>query len=419
MKIVIVNDHASIVGGAAKVAILSAIAFADRGFEVEFFAAVGPVAKELKATPKIHVTCLGGVAHNRDANRLRGAIRGLWDRRAAHAMKHLLSGCDPRKTVVHLHTYRDALTASVANEAIKRGFVTIYTAHEYTLGCPYGGFFDYRLNAICKLRGLSGACLVRKCNTSSYFKKLWFYAGQFVFTRIARIPKRLSHVVFISELNRRVLLPYLGRNVRQTIVTNVSDYEASTPSAMEPSAPFVFVGSLVPHKDPLTAVRAAKKIGAPIVLVGGGPLEEAVKQENPDAIVTGWVGSDEVEGYLQRARALVFPSIWYEAHPCVTMEAALSARAIIASDASAAVEQVGALGAGAIFKAGDVDALADNMRPYLDTAYAEGQGIATREGYFKLELSTDRYVKTLLDIYRSELEMKGYSPSAGSSTQSV
>jgi glycosyltransferase involved in cell wall biosynthesis len=290
---------------------------------------------------------------------------------------------------------------------MKMGFVTIYTAHDYTLACPYGGFFDYRKNGICTLRGLSLACLGTKCNTSSYGNKAWYWLRQFVFDRVARIPKRLSHVVFISELNRKVLLPYLGRNVGQTIVTNLADYQAATtPEPITPESPFVFIGALVPHKDPLTAARAAKMIGAPLVIVGGGPLEEQIRREYPETVVTGWVGSEEVERRLRSARALVFPSIWYEAHPCVTMEAAVSGRGIIASDASAAVEQVRELGAGAIFPAGDVAALADAMLPYLDTCHAKEQGDKTREGYFKLELSTDRYVKTLLGIYQQELAAK-------------
>ncbi|HTQ08743.1 MAG TPA: glycosyltransferase, partial [Fimbriimonadaceae bacterium] len=150
MRIVIVNDHARIVGGAAKIAILSARALAERGHRVDFFAATGPVAPELAG---LEVTCLGIEPHTENPSRLRGALQGIWYRPAARALRALLAQCDPRDTVVHFHAYRDALTASVADAAQRAGFVCVYTAHEYSMGCPYQGFFDYRRNEICHLRG--------------------------------------------------------------------------------------------------------------------------------------------------------------------------------------------------------------------------------------------------------------------------
>src|SRR5688572_22263341 len=135
MKVIIVNDYARIVGGAAKIAIMSARTFAERGYDVEFLAGNAGIGPELAEMPQIKVTCLESGPHTRDRNRLRGAIRGLWFRKAAKAMREILSRCDPKDTVVHFHAYRETLTTSVAHVASKMGFVTVYTAHEYTLGC--------------------------------------------------------------------------------------------------------------------------------------------------------------------------------------------------------------------------------------------------------------------------------------------
>ncbi|HWA81908.1 MAG TPA: glycosyltransferase, partial [Fimbriimonadaceae bacterium] len=172
MKVVIVNDYARINGGAAKVALRSAIALAERGIEVEVFAGIGPALPDLEKRG-IKVTTIRETPYNRDPRKFAGAIKGIWDGEAARRFKEVLKGCDPKDTIVHFHTFRDALSASVAYTADRMGFVTVYTAHEYTLGCPYGGFFDYRRNQICHLKGLSGACLASHCNTGAYVKKLW------------------------------------------------------------------------------------------------------------------------------------------------------------------------------------------------------------------------------------------------------
>lgn len=407
MKIVIVNDYARIQGGAAKIAILSAVAFAQRGYEVEFLAGGGPIGPELAGEPRIKVTCLDEVAHNRDPKKLRGMVRGLYFSKGAKAMRDILGRSDRKDTVVHFHTFRDVLTASVAHMAAKLGFVTVYTAHEYTMGCPYGGFFNFRENRICPLTGLSPQCRKTRCNTSSYVKKLWYVAAQWVYAKWLKVPERWSHVVFISKLNREVLLTYLPKSARYSTVWNALDFPEAKPAKIEDESPFLFVGSLEALKDPVTAAKAAKQLDVPITFVGSGSLKEEIEREYPRAKVTGWVGRDEVEATLQSGRALLFPSIWYEALPCTTLEAAGSGLPIIVSNLSAAVEQVDELGIGEIFEAGNANDLAEKMKPYLDVEHARSQGAATQSGCRNLDLSWDTHIAKLDEIYRSELARQG------------
>ncbi len=404
MKVIIVNDYARIDGGASKMAIMTAQGLAKRGYDVEFFAGMPGIGPELESMPQIKVTNLEALHHARDPNKLRGAMNGIWYRRAGHTMRSILGRCDRTDTILHFHGYRSSLTTSAAHAAMKMGFATVYTAHEYTLGCPYGGFFDARRNKICPLTGLSAACLITLCNKSNYINKLWYYMAELVYSKIARIPQRLSHIIFISQLNRKVLSKYLPERARTSLVSNAYDYFGADAATMDATSPFLFIGSLEPHKDPVTAAKAAHKLGAPIVFVGTGMLENEVLKAHPDAIVTGWLGREEVEGWLRRSRALIFPSIWYEGQPLTTMEAAGCGVPIIVGDDSAAVEQVEQLGIGEIFKGGDVNDLADKMRPYLDIEFAKKQGRLTQQSYLRLDISQERYIGRLLEIYRSELD---------------
>ena len=56
-KIILVYDFAFINGGAAKVAITEAIALAERGYDVTFFAGVGPVDEKI-ISAGVKVVCL-------------------------------------------------------------------------------------------------------------------------------------------------------------------------------------------------------------------------------------------------------------------------------------------------------------------------------------------------------------------------
>ncbi len=405
MKIVIVNDYARVNGGAAKIALQSAIALSKRGHSVELFAGIGPPIAQL-AEHGIRVTCLDRVPYNQDPRILRAARRGIWDRDAARHLRALLSKCDPKDTIVHFHTFRDALSASVAHTAHRLGFVTIYTSHEYTMGCPYGGFFDIRKNRICEQTALSVECIVRHCNAGSPVKKLWYCANQFVYARIARIPATLDHIIHPSNMNRRLLQAYIPAGRRVSTLSNPFDPIQGRPASVDSSSPFLFVGSLVPHKDPLTAARAAKKLGSPIVFVGAGQLEEEIRRIYPAAEITGWLDSDAIANRMSTARALLFPSIWHEAQPLTVMEAAASGLSIIAADASAATEELGLLGTGEVFRSGDADDLAAKMAPYLNDGYAREKGAEAFAAFRRIDLSEERHVNCLIDIYHETLALR-------------
>jgi glycosyltransferase involved in cell wall biosynthesis len=402
MRIVIVNDYAHINGGAAKVALQSAIELTKKGYKVDLFTGAGQPKPQL-GKMGIHSTCLDQLPYNHDPRIIRAAFRGIWNREAAQRLQELLSKFDREDTIVHFHTFRDVLSTSVVKAAHLMGFTTVYTAHEYTLGCPYGGFFDFRKNRICKLTGLSAKCFVHHCNTGSYPKKLWNFANQFIYAKIARIPSSFSHIIFLSDTSWRVLHDYVPANQRISFVSNPFDPMLGKPASVDSLSPFLFVGNFAPHKDPLTAAKAAKKLGASMVFVGAGQLEEEIRRINPDAEITGWLDRDAIAKRMASARAIVFPSIWHESQPLTVMEAAASGLVTIAADASAAKEQVELLGAGEIFRSGDVDDLAAKMRPYCSDRHAQERGRAVFAAFQKFVLSEKQHVDHLLAIYEEEL----------------
>jgi glycosyltransferase involved in cell wall biosynthesis len=405
MKVVIVNDYARVNGGAAKVALQSAVGLAKRGHAVEFFAGIGPPIPQL-AEHGIRVTCLDGVPYNHDPRIIHAACRGIWDWEAAHRLRALLNECNPQDTVVHFHTFRDALSASVAHTAHRMDFVTFYTAHEYTMGCPYGGFFDIRKNRICELKGLSARCLACRCNNGSHANKLWYCANQFVYAKIARIPALLDHIIHPSNTNRNVLQAYIPGGRRTTTLSYLFDPMEGRPASIDSSSPFLFVGSFVPHKDPLTAARAAKRLHAPMLFIGSGILEGQIHQIYPEAEITGWLDRNAIAKRMATARALLFPSIWHEAQPLTVMEAAASGLSIIAADASAATEELDLLETGEVFRSGDADDLTAKMAPYLNDSYARERGAAAFAAFRRIDLSEERHISRLLDIYAEVLAQR-------------
>ena len=90
VHVVIVNDFASVSGGAAQVAFAGARGLAERGHRVTFFAAVGPVDAALAKHTNITVHCLEQEDILRDPQRMRALWRGIWNSKAGVVFDELL-----------------------------------------------------------------------------------------------------------------------------------------------------------------------------------------------------------------------------------------------------------------------------------------------------------------------------------------
>jgi glycosyltransferase involved in cell wall biosynthesis len=336
--VIVVNDSASVNGGQAKVAIRSARLLAEAGREVTFFAASGPVDPGL-AHPRIRTVCLDQPDILSEPRRVAAAARGLWNGRAARELRAVCEDSDPRDTVVHCHGFAKALSPSIGPVLTGGPVASVFTMHEYFLACPNGGFFDFRRNEICTRKPLGAACLATNCDVRHLSHKLWRVARQATIWSAGRMPSGLADVIYISELQRKVMQAHLGPRTRLHHVPNPTPVEGGTVAARANDA-FLFVGRLSPEKGCLLFAEAARMAGVRAVFAGDGPEGERIREVNPDAVVTGWLGPKEVQDWLGRARCLVFPSLWYECQPLSPMEALARGVPVITGTWNAAAEVV-------------------------------------------------------------------------------
>ena len=389
-SVLIVGDFASITGGQAKVAIDSARLLADAGLDVTFFAATGPVDAALDH-PRIRTVCLDQDTILDDPRRMRAVRRGLWNSEAARALREEIARHDPKTTVLHCHGYAKALSPAIGPVLAGGPLRSLFTMHEYFLACPNGGFFDYQRQEICTRKPLGLACVSCNCDVRHAAHKAWRVARGALARGPGRLPAGLKHVIYISQTQRRVMEPYLAPDVQLHYLSNPVDVSAP-PVAASGNTDFVFVGRLNPEKGGLHFAKAAMAAGVQAVFVGDGPQRAAIESANPQAVVTGWVSPDEVQRHLSRARALVFPSLWYEGQPLVPMEALLRGIPVVCGTWSAAHEEVVHGRNGVLYDAPTVERLTEALR--------EVSGIATvSTGDLRQRLSGETHVARLLAIY--------------------
>jgi glycosyltransferase involved in cell wall biosynthesis len=187
------------------------------------------------------------------------------------------------------------------------------------------------------------------------------------------IVRAASKTICVSESEHRDVIEAVGPDAAHRVVVIRNGLRASPPPTPDERAAVraelgvpdstsvvLYVGPLLPHKDPLTAVRAAREasrrgLNMQLVVVGDGSLRGEVEREGGEIVSLLGARSD-VQRLLAAADLLVLPSL-REGLPYVVLEAMAAGVVPVVSEAPGSAEAVG--GAGAVVPFGDVSAFAD------------------------------------------------------------
>ena len=399
MKVIVVADHAHINGGQTKVAIESALGLAARGHDVTYFAAVGPADPRLAAAG-VEAAILGQTDVGKARSLAVFGVQWLWNRPAAKTLEALIRRSDPHDTVVHVHAWAKALSPSLGPVLEASAAPVVFTMHEYYLACPNGGFYDYPVASACHRVPMSAACLAHNCDSRGYSRKL-MRVGRHALMQHTGMRESAAAVITISRLQRAVLAPYLPKDTRFFEVSNPVDAE---PLGLKPPGPLgdlVFAGRLSPEKGPALFAEAARRLGLRATFVGDGPLRAELAEAYPEAIFIGWQDPDGVRRSLRQARALVFPSVWYEGQPLTALESLAVGTPVVVSDICAAREAVQHGVTGLHFANNDVAALAAAMAELSDDATARRMSDAAYQAFWADPLTLDRHLDGIERVYRA------------------
>lgn len=237
--------------------------------------------------------------------------------------------------------------------------------------------------------------------------------------------RRADAVVTICDALRGELAPRIGAEDRLFVVANGVDVESFVPRDGDAAVrerlgigarPLItYIGAFQPYEGLDLLVRAAGPIaasvpGARIVIVGDGPERPALEQQARNSGVgdtvhfTGRVPYGDVAALYAASDLMVYPRVLTRTTALTTplkpLEAMAMARCVLASDVPAMREVVNDGVTGALFKSGDVDALAAAAAALLkDPARRRSLGLAGREW-----VVSDRAWPRLITRYRDVYE---------------
>ena len=273
----------------------------------------------------------------KEKNKVKGFFNGIYNIKAKRELKKLLKSLDPKITVVHVHGWTKALSSSIFDALFKTKFKTVLTLHDYFTACPNGGYFNYKKNEICTISPLSSNCIKCNCDSRNYIFKVYRVIRQFVQNKIVKLNKKLKNVITISEFSEKILKNTLSQSVNVRKIYNPIDIEEGARIVNpENNKYYLYVGRITKEKGVDLFCEAISELNLNGIVVGDGTEKPSLEAKYPNIRFVGWKDKEEVKEYMKGARALIFPSRWYEGAPLTPLEAMQYGIPCIASNVSAA-----------------------------------------------------------------------------------
>jgi glycosyltransferase involved in cell wall biosynthesis len=400
MKIVILNDHANVQGGAAQVAVMSAIALAEDGNEVLFIHGTGESDKKLSDAG---VKCISLNQYDLLSNpsRLNATVSGLWNYEVENKLTQILREhkSNSQNTVVHIHSWVKCLSISAVASVFKSGLPHVFTLHDYFSVCPNGGLYNYQTQRTCQLKPMSVSCMMSNCDARSYSQKLWRFLRQILY-KFAYFPDKGINFISVSDFSENLLREYLPLNSKFYRVANPIDISKMPQARPSDSDMFTYIGRLAPEKGVEVLLGLENIPQEKLRLVGTGELEPYLKKKLPRAHFEGWCEKPQITTFLDDSRALIFPSLLYETQGLVVLEAAARGVPAVVSSITAASEFIDDGKTGLLFDSDSADDLEKKLMSLINNqSLADSLGNLAYANYWNSPTDVNFHAESLIKVY--------------------
>lgn len=397
-NVIVVSDYAYVDGGAAKVAIQTALALSKQtDLTIYYFAGCGEACDAL-VNSSVKTICLHMPDLLGNPSKLDAMIKGIYNKKAGRELEKLLCTLDISETVVHVHTWTKVLSSSVFATCKKLKVKTFLTVHDYFLTCPNGACYDYVKRRICTIKPMSLKCMACNCDSRNYIQKLWRCLRQFRQNRVIYSFRELNYIL-ISNFQKMQLanrIPCINQSV---IIKNIIDMgESDYITDVEKQDKYLFLGRVAKEKGPDIFCEAIKKAEVNGIVIGEGPLKESLQNEYENIQFMGWKSKKEIDGVLKTVRALVFPSVWYEGSPLTVPEVQVHGIPCIVTKCNAAVDDIVDGENGFVTEPNAVD-ISKAIEKINDNDVVRSMSLKTVQYFDFSRISEEKYIEELVSVY--------------------
>jgi glycosyltransferase involved in cell wall biosynthesis len=339
--------------------------------------------------------------------RARDAVSSVYSVRSRRALARLLDAHRP--DVAHLHNVYHQLTLSVVDELAARRIPIVLTIHDWKIACPaYTLFTEGAPCRRCPTGGVINA-VRHRCIKDSAAASL-VAASEAALVRRRRTYEKIQRVVSPSRFGLGIAqLAGILPNRAEYIPNFLPDSDlVDACTAVDHGPRLFYAGRLEETKGirPMLAAFAQVTTPASLHIAGTGKLEHDVRSaaaQNPRIEYFGQLPRTQLQGELDKARAVLLPALYEDNGPFAILEAQAKAKPLIVTDRGGPPEFVQPGETGLVVDPTDTRQLAAAME-YMarDMKGARKMG-RLAQARVREEHSAGRHYERLLNAYSNAI----------------
>jgi glycosyltransferase involved in cell wall biosynthesis len=335
----------------------------------------------------------------------------VWSNNTFHEFRALLRREKP--DIVHVHNTFVVISPSIYWACAQENVPVVQSLHNFRLFCPASNFL--RNGKICEectehslLRSVAYGCY-HDSRFATGAAALMLAAHRWTGTWADKIDCYIAVSQFARKKFEQGGLPSEKMVVKPHFV-----YPDPGPRS-SPGDYAVFVGRFTSEKGLPLLLDAWKQVktSVPLVIVGDGPLREALEAQaaqsgGPPVIFRGYLPREEALATVKGAKVLICASECYEQGPATILEAFACGVPVIAPSLGPIDEVVDDERTGFLFRAGDGAHLAQKIAWALGhEEQLQSMGLRARTKY-ESTYSGDKNYARLMEIYERVLAGTGH-----------
>jgi glycosyltransferase involved in cell wall biosynthesis len=337
-------------------------------------------------------------------NRLEAAAATIWSQRSFHDLTDLIGKQRPH--IAHFHNTFPLVSPSAYYACTRAGVPVVQTLHNYRLVCPEAKFLrEGNVCEACLGRKVAWPAMVHRCYRGSRAATAAAAAMLTVHHWAGSWQTKVDAYIALSEFARQKFIE--GGLPADRIMVKPNFVASDRGARAQPDDYALFVGRLSEDKGPQLMLAAWRTLQTriPLRIAGDGPLLEKLSREvremsSPHIELLGHLRPDQVRALMQRARFLVFPSLWYEGFPMTIVEAFSRGLPVVASGLGSMTEIVKHKVTGLHFEPGSAPDLAAKVEwAWSHPEELASMGLAAR-GEYEAKFQPSTNYDMLVNIYR-------------------
>ena len=334
MKVLIVNNSSSALGGAHDVFNFESMLLDNNGIQIKKFSPDN--------------------IENINKNPFKRLKDYIYSKDICTAIRNEIDVFKP--DLIHMHLFIGGLTSSVVDEAYKKNIPIIHTVHDYRLICAANNMIDSNDKVCTACINSRLSAVIKKCSHNNLIYSSATTIESY-FRYFQNINKKISRYIFVSEFAKNIHSKFDSVfHERGCVLQNCN--QMLTPlknKDISEREGFLYFGRLSREKGLKTLLKVFEKLPFKISIAGDGPLKELVQNSsdhNENINYMGRLNKARLHEQINNAKFTICPSEWFENNPISIIESQAFGTPVVASDIGGIPEMVENENTGYLFKSG-------------------------------------------------------------------